>query len=246
MPRGFTSLRNPPGNARAVRTASAPATVKQPDATTLPVAGLVPFSSVDWPGVLCAVLFCQGCPWKCRYCHNAHLRSFAGVEEGASWDWEWEWDRVVTFLKSRQGFLEGVVFSGGEATAHSSLAEAIKEARSLGFRIGLHTSGSYPEKLRTLLPLVDWVGLDIKAPLDERYERITGAEGSERKVRASLELLLASGIPHQLRTTVHPKLLSEEDLADIQEELAAMSAGPSVIQTFRHQGCVDEALLASG
>lgn len=211
--------------------------VRPPDAKILPVAGLVPFSSVDWPGVLCAVLFCEGCPWRCRYCHNPHLRSF---EAGESWDW----DRVIGFLESRLGFLEGVVFSGGEATAHSALSGAIRKVRSLGFRIGLHTSGSYPEKLRTLLPLVDWVGLDIKAPLDERYDRISGAEGSAAKVRVALDLVIASGVPHQFRTTVHPKLLSEEDIADIQGELSALGARPSVIQAFRPQGCEDEELLA--
>lgn len=216
--------------------ASAPASVKPPK--ELPVAGLVPFSSVDWPGVLCAVLFCQGCPWKCRYCHNSHLRSF---DAGENWDWE----RVVAFLQSRQGFLEGVVFSGGEATAHASLADAIMQTRAMGFRIGLHTSGSYPEKLRAILPLIDWVGLDIKAPLDERYDLITGAEGSAKKARESLGLVLSSGVAHQLRTTVHPKLLSEKDLADIQSELSALDAQQSVIQTFRPQGCDDESLLAS-
>jgi len=221
-----------------VITVSVPASVRPPDAKPLPVAGLVPFSSVDWPGILCAVLFCQGCPWQCRYCHNAHLRPF---DEGESW----EWDRVIGFLTSRQGFLEGVVFSGGEATAHATLAEAIREVRSLGFRIGLHTSGSYPARLATILPLVDWVGLDIKAPLDERYDIISGAQGSSGKVRESLNLVLASGIEHQLRTTVHPRLLSEEDIAALQEELATMSAGPSVIQTFRPQGCEDEELLRS-
>ena len=207
---------------------------------SLPVAGLVPFSSVDWPGVLCAVIFCQGCPWRCRYCHNAHLQSFETEpgEEG------WSWPKVREFLSARVGLLEGVVFSGGEATAQAQLGEAIEEARALGYRIGLHTSGAYPERLSKILPLADWVGLDIKAPLDERYDLITGAPGSACRVMASLEALIVSDVDYQLRTTVHPKLLSESDIADLQEELSAMRASPSVIQPFRPQGCVDEELLA--
>ena len=151
----------------------------------------------------------------------------------------------MDFLHARKGFLEGIVFSGGEATSQPALEAAMKASHKLGYRIGLHTSGAYPARLREILPLIDWVGLDIKAPLDERYDLITGAEGSAKKVRESLGLVLASGVAHQLRTTVHPKLLSEKDLADIQSELAALGAEPSVIQTFRPQGCEDEELLRS-
>jgi pyruvate formate lyase activating enzyme len=204
----------------------------------LRVGGFVPFSSVDWPGVLCAVVFCQGCPWECRYCHNPHLRPFTG--EG-----ELTWGGILELLRDRAGFLEGVVFSGGEATCRPELPEALAEVRALGYRTALHTSGSCPERLRPLLPLLDWVGLDIKAPLDGRHDRITGVAGLADKVRESLGLLLASGLPHQLRTTVHPRLLSPEDLSDLQAELAALGAGPSLIQPFRPQGCEDEELPRS-
>jgi pyruvate formate lyase activating enzyme len=204
----------------------------------LEVAGLVPFSSVDWPGVLSAVVFCQGCPWECRYCHNPHLRPLSGKGEVT-------WAGVLDFLSSRKGLLEGVVFSGGEATCRPELPEAIAQVRALGYRTGLHTSGSCPGPLAKVLPLLDWVGLDIKAPLDERYDRITGSSRSADRVRQSLDLVLASGLPHQLRTTVHPKLLNEQDLADLQAQLAARGTGPSVLQPFRPLGCVDEELLES-
>ena len=152
----------------------------------------------------------------------------------------------MEFFVTRQGWLEAAVFSGGEPTAHPALADAMSEIKAAGFKIGLHSSGVYPENFAAVLPLADWVGLDIKAPLDARYDRIAGARGAAEKTRESLKLLLASGVPHQLRTTVHPKLLSSGDLADLQRDLAACKAGPSILQPFRPQGCLDEELVATG
>jgi pyruvate formate lyase activating enzyme len=210
---------------------------------SLLISGVISFTSVDFPGKLAAVLFLQGCPWACRYCHNPHLRPFQPEINSETSDWTWE--KARDLLESRAGFLDGVVFSGGEPTAQTALAPAILEARDLGYHIGLHTSGAYPARLEKILPLIDWVGLDIKAPLDERYDRITGAEGSAERVRASLDLILSSGIPYQLRTTVHPALLSERDLSTLHAQLAALGTTRTIIQPFRPQGCADAELVAS-
>ena len=88
--------------------------------------------------------------------------------------------------------------------AQPALAQAMTEARDMGYRIGLHTSGSYPGRLAPILPLVDWVGLDIKAPLDLRYDLITGLQGSAQRVLDSLALVMASGISYQLRASPTP------------------------------------------
>ena len=236
MPREFTSAstRNLP---LAMIPLSGPEISSRKELT---LSGVIPFSTLDFPGVLSAVLFCQGCPWLCRYCHNPHLRSFAPHQYRDGWDWP----RARDLLMKRIGFLEGVVFSGGEPTAQPALADAIKEVREMGYRVGLHTSGSYPIKLIPLLPLVYWIGLDIKAPLDFRYDLITGISGSARPTRASLEAIIASGIDYQIRTTVHPKLLSHLDLREIEQQLTSIGAHTPVIQPFRAQGCLDSELVA--
>ena len=215
------------------------------------LSGVVPFSTVDFPGALAAVLFFQGCPWKCPYCHNPHLRAFnpkPSVERNQMPESpespEWTWEKARDFLLKRSGFLDGVVFSGGEPLVQSELARAMGEARAMGYRIGLHTSGSYPEKLGLLLPLIDWVGLDIKAPLDARYDLITGVRNSAQPVLASLALIMDSGISYQLRTTVHPRLHPPNDLEDLRRQLETLGAGTTVIQQFRAQGCLDADLIA--
>jgi len=202
--------------------------------TVLRVGGFTPLSTTDWPGMLAAVVFCQGCPWRCRYCHNPDLIPARGEHEIP-------WETVLAFLHRRQGLLDGVVFSGGEPTLQTSLADAMREVRALGFRIGLHTGGMYPEKLEAVLPLVDWVGMDVKAPF-AAYPRITGATGSGGRAQAGLQQVLASGVDHEIRTTVHPVLLSNADLVDMARDLAARGVKHYVIQAFRSQGCQDKGL----
>ena len=201
---------------------------------TLRVGGLTPLSTTDWPGMLAAVVFCQGCPWRCGYCHNPDLIPARGESEIP-------WDEVLAFLHRRQGLLDGVVFSGGEPTAQADLLEAMREVRALGFKIGLHTGGAYPKHLAALLPLVDWVGFDVKAPFAD-YPRVTGAAGSGERALISVQQVLASGVDHELRTTVHPALLTDTELVSLGRDLAARGAKHYVIQGFRSQGCGNEAL----
>jgi len=208
-----------------------------PAATRLRVGGLSPHSSCDWPDQLVATVFAQGCPWACSYCHNPHLLAARGHDEIA-------WEEVLAFLSRRQGLLDGVVFSGGEPTLQPALGDAIADVRALGFRVGLHTGGQFPERLAALLPLVDWVGFDVKAPW-AAYERITGVTGSGDEARLSLEGLASSGVPFEARTTVHPQLLSADDLGQLADELVAVGVRRYAVQAFRPQGCAGDLPIAS-
>lgn len=200
----------------------------------LQISGRVAFSTVDYPDRLSAVLFCQGCPWRCRYCHNPHLQPST---RGAL-----PWAETERFLEGRRNFLEAIVFSGGEPTAQPGLGLAMRAARGFGYRIGLHTAGVSPGALRTVLPLVDWVGLDIKAPFDARYDAITGRRGSHRLARESLAVVLESGVDYELRTTVHPALLDASAREALTRDLALAGARPTRWQDFRSQGCKDAEL----
>jgi pyruvate formate lyase activating enzyme len=185
----------------------------------------VRLSATDFPDHLSAVVFCQGCAWRCTYCHNPHLLPSRGEHEI-------DWTGVLAFLGTRRGLLDAVVFSGGEPTAQSALARAIGQTRALGFKIGLHTAGMHPRRLADVLPLVDWVGMDVKAPFDD-YERITHARGSGERARSSARTLIASGVRHEFRTTVDAALLSPRDVSRIAEDLAALGAKHYVLQECR-------------
>jgi len=165
------------------------------------IGGFVPFTTIDYPGELAAVVFCQGCPWRCSYCHNPHLLD---ARSSGLLDWQ----AVIEVLEQRRGLLDAVVFSGGEPTLQSRLPEAMRQVKALGFKVGLHTAGCYPRRLARLLPLVDWVGLDIK-DLPDHYPALTAVPGSGERAWKSLELVRASGIPFEVRTTLGPHLPGE-------------------------------------
>jgi len=192
---------------------------------TLVVGGLTPFTTIDFPDRLAAVIFCQGCPWRCAYCHNPHLlpsRQPAGRP----------WQEVASWLASRRGLLDGVVFSGGEPLLQRKLADAVGEVYALGFAVALHTAGAYPQRLKMLLPRIDWVGFDVKAPFDG-YRPVTGSDGGER-ARQSLAILLASGTPYEVRCTVDERLLTVDALCRMAKQLAAAGVSRLILQARRN------------
>ena len=150
----------------------------------------------------------------------------------------------MTWLRRRQGLLDGVVFSGGEPTAQPSLRSAIAQVRELGYQTALHTSGIYPARLAEVLPSLDWIGLDIKAPFDQ-YTRITGIQKSGAKARLALEAVLGNGLTFELRTTVHPLILTQDHLIAIACELHSYGVQHWVLQEFRSKGCSDIELATS-
>ncbi|MFC0219905.1 pyruvate formate lyase activating enzyme [Pseudochelatococcus lubricantis] len=206
---------------------SARATVER-NADPIRIGGLERLSLCDWPGRLAATVFCQGCPWDCPYCHNPHLLPARGREM-------LPWPGVLAFLETRRGLLDSVVFSGGEPTMQKGLPDAIRQVRAFGFGIGLHSAGPYPQRLATVLPLVDWVGFDVKAAFGE-YDRVTRVPLSGKRAKESLRHLLESGVAFELRTTADPHLLDEAAVERLRADLADMGAPPHRLQSFRSVG----------
>jgi len=197
----------------------------------------VPFTTTDYPGRLAAVLFLQGCPWRCGYCHNPHLRASRGEHPH-------DWTRTLHWLERRRGLLDAIVFSGGEPTAQPALASAMRTVRGMGFAVGLHSGGAYPRRLAAVLQEVDWIGFDFKAPF-AAYPALTGKEGSGAAAVASLDAVLASGVRHEIRTTVHPALTTSADLVAMADALASRGVTDWVLQPFRATGCANESLVAA-
>lgn len=184
------------------------------------LAGLVPFSAVDWPGKIAASVFAQGCPFRCDYCHNFEI-----LDPKAPGTVEWE--EVTDLLKTRRGLLDGVVFSGGEAILQgitkrgetildTPLGASMKEVKELGFEVGLHAAGSFPKVLKDLFQndLVDWVGLDVKA-LPEDYEFIVKSPVSSQLIERSLNTVIDHPeVDHEIRLTLWPGLLNAPSFND--------------------------------
>ncbi len=205
----------------------------QDDTPSLKVGGITPLTSIDYPGELAAVIFCQGCPWRCGYCQNSHLlprKQTSGID----------WSEILDFLTKRKGLLDAVVFSGGEPTLQKNLPEAIRQVKQMGFKAGLHTAGCYPEQLKQILHLVDWVGLDIKG-LPHQYPAITQTPGSGKKAWESLKIIQASGVDYEVRTTRMPGA-SDKQILDLSMVLRKKGVQQYTLQTCRTNNTLDPEL----
>jgi pyruvate formate lyase activating enzyme len=178
-------------------------------------AGMIKQSLVDYPGEIASVLFTRGCNLRCPFCHNPDLLVKPKIMVQPI-----DIEEVIDFLIKRRGFLDGVVISGGEPTLNDELLMDIRRMKALGFRIKLDTNGTNPTMLKELLNegWLDYVAMDIKAPLDfKKYKEACGKLSSEYffNIRSSIHLLRSSHINVEFRTTVVPALHTPEDIVDI-------------------------------
>jgi len=199
------------------------------------LAGITPFTTIDFPGRLAAVFFLQGCSWRCGYCHNSHLWPKPRGQAAISWD------QAFDFLKSRKGLLDGVVFSGGEPTEYERLPALLARMREEGFFTALHTSGIRPGVLKRCLPFCDWVGVDVKAPA-HLYDKITRIPGSMAVVPKSIRTILESGVDYECRVTYHPSLFGEKELLIMAKELSDLGIKRFALQVLRPKSCADTKL----
>ncbi len=185
------------------------------------------FSIVDFPSKIAAVVFMQGCPWRCPFCYNQSLQNPNGESDA-------KWAHLIHLLEHRKGILDAVVFSGGEPLMQNNLPQAIDAVKALGFEVGLHTGGYNPDALAKVLDKVVWVGFDIKAPFDpEHYKRATGIACDMAKIKQSLDMLINSGVHFECRTTCDPRLLKIADIYKIADELSALGVKECYIQKYR-------------
>lgn len=194
------------------------------ESNRLLVGGIVSLTTVDYPDHLAAVVFLQGCPWRCVYCHNPHLQTISQEES-------LPWEDVLNLLDTRRGFIEAVVFSGGEPLFQGALLPAIADVKQLGFKIGLHTAGTYPDRFATVVPFLDWVGFDVKQTFND-YQLITNIFGSGEKALESLQILLASNVDYEVRMTLHESI-EKETVVEVLKELCQMGVRKMVLQKCR-------------
>lgn len=187
------------------------------------IGGITPVTTIDYPGYLSCVVFVQGCPLKCRFCHNKHLAK-AG---GGLYDEKY----LMDFLEERKGFCDAVVISGGEPYSQPDILEVMLKTREMGYKVGVHTSGFYKERFIETFPVLDWVGFDAKCLFHE-YEVLTGVDCGSI-VRESLTALLKSGVDYEVRTTVDPYYFTTEKLLSLAKDLSGMHVGKYVLQEYR-------------
>ena len=200
------------------------------------IGGLNKFSLSDYPGKIAVVVFTQGCNFRCPWCHNGSL-----IAVNVPGDLLIPEEKFFQFLEGRTNQLDGVVISGGEPTIQPDLSTFIYQIKAKGFLVKLDTNGSQPQVLHRLLQeeLIDFITMDIKAPLDI-YDRLTGVDTPISRIKESIELIANSNVTHEFRTTVVEPLLSAEDVQTIRKLVPAGSTYR--LQKFRPEHAIDQAL----
>lgn len=180
------------------------------------------FGTVDGPGVRFVVFF-QGCPIRCQYCHNPDTWEFRKGKEVSVKDILAEYDKCREFLKSG-----GITATGGEPLAQPDfLLELFHDAKKENIHTCLDTSGAVfnpdnTEKIDEILKYTDLVMLDIKHMDSENHKSLTGI-GNEN-ILCFAEHLRDLKIPVWIRRVVVPNLTDDEqELFRLGEFLATLS-----------------------
>lgn len=200
------------------------------------IKGLEKFAPLDFPGFISSTIFLGGCNFRCPYCHNADLvlrpESLATMPL----------DYFVSYLDSRQGWLEAICITGGEPLLQEDLEVLCRVIKDRNLLVKVDTNGSFPERLEDLIgkKLVDYVAMDVKAPL-RRYPQVVRAVVAEENISRSIEVIRTSGLPYMFRTTVVPGLVSQEDLVEIASLLRG--AKTFQVQQFSPRNPIDRHYL---
>ena len=197
--------------------------------------GLQKLTLLDYPGLVACTVFTVGCNMRCPFCQNASLVNRIDEENLLPEE------EFFSFLKKRQGILDGVCITGGEPTLQPDLNDFIAKIKSMGFKVKLDTNGSFPDKVREILDSgnVDFVAMDLKNTID-RYAETVGIPGFDTSKRLeSINIIRSSGVEYEFRTTVVSPLHRPEDFG----ELAKMVEGSP---RYFLQNFVDSGDLVAG
>ncbi len=188
---------------------------------------------LDWPGRLSVTVFIAGCDLRCPFCHNPDLVDPGNADASSLMG-------LFEHLYSRRDWIDGVVVTGGEPTSDPDILDLLHAIHDMDMEIKFDTNGNNPRVLRKVLDsgLVSYVAMDVKAT-PEKYSQATGGRGSWSRAQESVELIRASGIDHEFRTTVFPDAVSEHDLPRIAQLLSGGNL--YALQQFRPQVTLDHA-----
>ncbi|WP_028509987.1 pyruvate formate-lyase-activating protein [Ruminococcus sp. NK3A76] len=166
------------------------------------------FGTVDGPGVR-FVVFMQGCPMRCLYCHNPDTWAVGKGEKRTAQSLIDEYESLKEFLKNG-----GITVTGGEPLMQLDfVTELFTLAKAKGIHTCIDSSGitftpDDTEKFDKLISLTDLVMLDIKHIDPERHKALTGHEN--KNILAFAEYLSKKGIPVWIRHVLVPGVTDDE------------------------------------
>ena len=183
------------------------------------IGGFQSLTLTDFPGITAAIVFTQGCNFRCPFCHNGSL-----LNTNIAYDKLMNEQNIFEELKSRKNILDGIVITGGEPTIQPDLLNFIKIIKSIGYKIKLDTNGSRPDVIEKLIAenILDYIAMDIKAPFD-KYHCLSGVKVDTRNIQKSIELISNAKVTSEFRTTFVTELLNENDIESIRSMVSDKS-----------------------
>lgn len=204
----------------------------------LEIKGFIETSFLDWDGKVVSTLYVAHCNFHCPFCHN-----FGLIEDPKQYE-TIPLERIEKYLLEHKDFIDGICLTGGEPCMHKNrgLFEFLHRIMDLGFGIKFDSNGTDPECLEKVIgkKLADYIAMDIKGPLDERYDKLSGVKTDLEKIKRSIKIIIDSGLPYEFRTTVVPGLLGAKEMEDLARQIAG--AKKFVLQQFVARNCWDESL----
>jgi pyruvate formate lyase activating enzyme len=196
------------------------------------IKGFIDVSLSDWDGRVSSVIFLPGCNFRCPFCYNTKLVLQPETMPTTTIL------QVEDYLEGNRKWIDGVVITGGEPTTHSDLPSLCQKLKELRFNVKVDTNGTNPAMIRKLVEgrLVDYVALDIKAPLTEQeYSRATGIKAAplNGRIRDTIQFLLENHVDYEFRTTLVPTLHKTESVDRICQ--AIKGCRKYVLQNFKSE-----------
>ena len=201
----------------------------------LKIAGVIETSFLDWDGKIVTTIFTPRCNFRCPFCQNQdlvlHPEKFDLIPE----------QKIQDLLLKHEDFIDGICMTGGEPTLFD-LSNFFSKIKEMGFLIKLDTNGTDPKSIKKLIDanLVDYIAMDLKAPLNEKYEKAAGVKVNLENIKKSIDIIMRSDIGYEFRTTVVPTILEKEDIYEMTS--AIKNAEKYALQQFEPKNALDPAL----
>ena len=198
------------------------------------IKGFVKSTLIDWEGKVASILWVGGCNFRCPYCYATDLvLNPSGLPTVSP-------QEVTGFLEEKKKWIDGVVICGGEPTIHSDLSQFIQAFKKIPVAVKLDTNGTNPDLLKSLIKdrLIDYIAMDLKAPLDSKYNEIAGVNVNLEKIRETIDILLNGDLDYEFRTTVCPAFLAKEDIIKMASSIG--SARRYILQQFKPGECMNK------
>ncbi len=200
------------------------------------ISGIQKTTFIDYPGKIATTVFLAGCNFRCPFCHNRNLVL------NEMWLQKISPEEILSYLKKRSKYLEGVCVTGGEPLIYNDIASFLSSVKKIGLLVKLDTNGANPRLLKDLYDqkLLDYVALDIKST-PEKYAEVSGVNIDLDKIKESIRLVMAGPIPYEFRSTILPRFHSEADI----EKMARFIKGARLyyLQNFVPRNTLDQSFM---